>query len=402
MQNKMETPIIIVLDLKPSEQGNITFRRRGTLITRVNASVGFMLRFAHGKTEIMQKVVFLASVLILGWTRTSQAFAVPEPAYPTQENFDLSRFLGPWHDVAVAKTCPHMEHHRKDSAIGKLVLQRGLSDEKLDMVRTVLKDGICKQKSGDYNLTTTPGHFRFTRWGAEVDAYVVHTNYDEYALIISIKDRGPGQISIAVKLYSRTMDVRDTVLDDFKRLVREQGMSDDTIIIKQNKGDCVPGEQVEELETVIERLRRDIAPTMALAEMELDGSGDDMLTFNGSEACSLGPEAGPCFGIHHRYFYNSSAMSCQKFNYGGCLGNKNNFMSERECLQRCRTEAVCRLPLTAVACTGEAPNWSFSSILGECVPYKADFCQTNGNKFYSKAECDEYCGVKAAKILEED
>lgn len=32
------------------------------------------------------------------------------------------------------------------------------------------------------------------------------------------------------------MDVRDTVLDDFKRLVREQGMSDDTIIIKQNKG----------------------------------------------------------------------------------------------------------------------------------------------------------------------
>jgi len=32
------------------------------------------------------------------------------------------------------------------------------------------------------------------------------------------------------------MDVRDTVLDDFKTLVREQGMSEDNVIIRQNKG----------------------------------------------------------------------------------------------------------------------------------------------------------------------
>ncbi|XP_077353778.1 protein AMBP-like [Festucalex cinctus] len=352
----------------------------------------------------MQKVVFLASVLILGWTRTSQALAVPEPVYPTQENFDLSRFLGTWHDVAVAKTCPNIEHHRKDSAIGKLVLQRGSSDEKLDMVRTVLKDGTCKQKTGDYNLTTTPGHFRFAKWDTEVDAYVVHTNYDEYALIISVKDRSPGQRSISVKLYSRTMDVRDTVLDDFKRLVREQGMSDNTIIIKENKGDCVPGEEVEELETVFQRVRRDVAPTMALADLELDGSGDDMSTstFNATEACSLGPEVGACFGISQRYFYNSSTMTCHVFNYGGCFGNKNNFLSEKDCMQKCRPEAVCRLPPTAVTCTGKLPNWSFNSTLGECVPYKAGYCPTNGNRFYSEAECNEFCGVKAAKILEED
>lgn len=32
------------------------------------------------------------------------------------------------------------------------------------------------------------------------------------------------------------MTVRPTVLDDFKTLVRQQGMSDSTIIIKQDKG----------------------------------------------------------------------------------------------------------------------------------------------------------------------
>ncbi|XP_051907731.1 protein AMBP [Hippocampus zosterae] len=353
----------------------------------------------------MRKIAFLASVLILACIWTIQALVLPEPTYPTQENFDLTRFLGTWHDVAVAKTCPHIDHHRMDSAIGKLVLQRGPADDKLEMIRTVLKNGTCKQKSGHYHLTTTPGHFHFTKWGTEVDAYVVHTNYEEYALMISVKERSPGQRSISVKLYSRTMDVRDTLLDDFKRLVREQGMSDDNIIIKQNKGHCEPEEQVEEPATVFEvskRTRRDVAPTLALAEMELDGSGDNMLTFNGSEACSLGPEPGPCFGIKQHYFYNSSAMSCQKFIYGGCLGNKNNFKTERECLQRCRTEAVCRLPLSPVACTGEPLNWSFDSTLGECVPYKAGYCQTNGNRFYSKAECEEYCGLKVPKILEEE
>lgn len=38
-----------------------------------------------------------------------------------------------------------------------------------------------------------------------------------------------------------------------------------------------------------------------------------------------------------RYFYNGSSMACEPFQYGGCLGNGNNFVSEKECLQTCRT-----------------------------------------------------------------
>lgn len=36
-------------------------------------------------------------------------------------------------------------------------------------------------------------------------------------------------------------------------------------------------------------------------------------------------------------------MSCQLFNYGGCLGNQNNFKTERDCLQSCRTEGKERI-----------------------------------------------------------
>lgn len=44
-------------------------------------------------------------------------------------------------------------------------------------------------------------------------------------------------------------------------------------------------------------------------------------------------------------------------------------------------------------CTGQPPIWAFDFTAGLCVQYKTGFCQANANKFYSKAECEEYCGV---------
>ncbi len=128
---------------------------------------------------------------------------------------------------------------------------------------------------------------------------------------------------------------------------------------------------------VVQRVRRNVVAVLAAADEE--GSGIDTPLFNGTgkwsaykkmnvplnreslilmmqllgiiflyflslslllhiESCNAAPDTGPCFGTHHRYFYNSSSMSCELFKYGGCLGNQNNFETERECLQRCRTE----------------------------------------------------------------
>uniref|UniRef100_A0A3B5R3C4 Protein AMBP n=1 Tax=Xiphophorus maculatus TaxID=8083 RepID=A0A3B5R3C4_XIPMA len=319
----------------------------------------------------MQKSVALVSLLLLGWIGTVQGLPVlPDPLYSTQENFDLSKFLGTWYDVAKASRSPYMQRYSGERAIGKLVLQKGSTDEKLKMTRTVLRRGTCLEKTGDYEVTSTPGRFFYhvAKWGADVDAYVVHTNYNEYAIVIMSKQKSSGDKSISLKLYSRTKSVRPTILEDFKTLAREQGMGDDAIYVRKDKGDCVPGEMVAE-------------PTHT--------SSLSVFTV----ACNASPDTGPCFGLLNRYFYNSSSMSCELFQYGGCLGNQNNFVTERECLQRCRTEAVCRLPMAPQPCTGQPAIWVFDPSTGVCMPYKQGFCQPNANKFYTKAECEEYCGV---------
>ncbi|XP_028318526.1 protein AMBP-like [Gouania willdenowi] len=344
----------------------------------------------------MQNVWIVVPLLVLGWSWTLQGIPVlPEPLFPTQENFDVTQLFGTWRDIAVAISCPTIACHHRDATIGKLVIKTGTSEEKLKLSKTVLRDGICKEISGEYELTDTPGRFFYhvEKSQTDVDTYVVHTNYDEYAIVIMVK-QSPGQKRTVFKLYSRTMSVRDTIMDDFKTLVKQEGISEDAIVMKQNKGDCVPGQLTAEARTQPEaqRVRRNV-PLPSLAPLDVEGSGDDTSLFNGTESCNAAPDTGPCFGLHQRYFYNSSSTSCEFFKYGGCLGNQNNFETEKECLQRCRTEAVCRLPMDAQPCTGHPIIWVFDSSAGLCVSYKAGFCQGNGNKFYSKAECEEYCGV---------
>ncbi|XP_023595665.1 tissue factor pathway inhibitor isoform X2 [Trichechus manatus latirostris] len=53
------------------------------------------------------------------------------------------------------------------------------------------------------------------------------------------------------------------------------------------------------------------------------------------EFCFLEEDAGICRGYITRYFYNNQSKQCERFKYGGCLGNLNNFESLEECKNTC-------------------------------------------------------------------
>lgn len=46
-------------------------------------------------------------------------------------------------------------------------------------------------------------------------------------------------------------------------------------------------------------------------------------------------ESGPCKAIKERYFFNVNSGSCERFEYGGCSGNSNNFETMEECEEAC-------------------------------------------------------------------
>uniref|UniRef100_A0A2M4A1L1 Spondin-1 n=2 Tax=Anopheles triannulatus TaxID=58253 RepID=A0A2M4A1L1_9DIPT len=60
-------------------------------------------------------------------------------------------------------------------------------------------------------------------------------------------------------------------------------------------------------------------------------------TFTAQEICSQAPEAGPCRGRYQRYAFASNQGTCVPFYYGGCRGNRNNFVTADDCMQTCGT-----------------------------------------------------------------
>ncbi|KAK9405053.1 hypothetical protein NXF25_009880 [Crotalus adamanteus] len=89
--------------------------------------------------------------------------------------------------------------------------------------------------------------------------------------------------------------------------------------------------------------------------------------------CYLPAKPGPCEAYMPRFYYNSTSNKCQRFIYGGCGGNANNFETRDQCHYTC----VKRAPTPKFSCCWAVvlknmvllPAWSGS----QKVPGKEDF-----------------------------
>ncbi|XP_052579683.1 kunitz-type protease inhibitor 3 [Peromyscus californicus insignis] len=52
--------------------------------------------------------------------------------------------------------------------------------------------------------------------------------------------------------------------------------------------------------------------------------------------CSLPVEKGQCQAMVLRWYYSTKSGRCERFGYGGCGGNENNFLNRNECRLTCR------------------------------------------------------------------
>ncbi|KAJ8263918.1 hypothetical protein GJAV_G00143070 [Gymnothorax javanicus] len=53
--------------------------------------------------------------------------------------------------------------------------------------------------------------------------------------------------------------------------------------------------------------------------------------------CTEPPITGPCRASMTKWYYDPLERRCNRFNYGGCSGNENNFDLETACMKACKT-----------------------------------------------------------------
>ncbi len=52
----------------------------------------------------------------------------------------------------------------------------------------------------------------------------------------------------------------------------------------------------------------------------------------------MAKDPGPCLSYMTRWYFNTETRRCEQFVYGGCQGNRNKFLTERECISECGEE----------------------------------------------------------------
>ncbi|XP_063001087.1 protein AMBP isoform X2 [Elgaria multicarinata webbii] len=329
----------------------------------------------------LQARLFLVSATLLALARGNPV--TTGDAIPVQENLEEQKLYGKWYSIAIGTTCRWMLQHQHRFNMGTLVVAPGKTSEEISLTSTRIRQGVCSKVTADYQKTDIPGKIQYYHAGrqANIENYMARTNYDEYAILVMVKNSTQG-LSTTAKLYGRSPELSENLLTQFRHFALGLGIPEDAIFNLINKGECVPSEQQHEPQ----RVRR-------TTFSDDGGSADGPLQNapgNQEDDCHLPRELGPCHKMQMRYFYNGTSQMCEAFFFGGCLGNANNFHSERACLQTCRTEAACRLPIVPGGACDDT-FWAFDANQGKCVTFKG--CGSNANKFYLEKECKEYCGV---------
>ncbi|XP_025095647.1 tissue factor pathway inhibitor-like [Pomacea canaliculata] len=117
--------------------------------------------------------------------------------------------------------------------------------------------------------------------------------------------------------------------------------------------------------------------------------------------CNLPRVTGFCEAYMPRYFYNPATGACERFIYGGCMGNANNFHTITDCEHACIPQAkrqaslptACSLPSETGPCKAYFPRFFFNTNTGSCEQFIYGGCDGNANNYLTVEDCQATCLV---------
>ena len=92
----------------------------------------------------------------------------------------------------------------------------------------------------------------------------------------------------------------------------------------------------------------------------------------------------------HRYYFNSATGTCDGFCFSGWGGNANRFVFKYDCQQEClfgHQPVRCSLPKKKGPCRYNQQKWYFNSETKKCERFTYGGCGGNANNFYTRISC---------------
>ncbi|XP_053141514.1 kunitz-type protease inhibitor 1 [Hemicordylus capensis] len=110
-----------------------------------------------------------------------------------------------------------------------------------------------------------------------------------------------------------------------------------------------------------------------------------------AEHCLAPSKVGRCRGSFPRWYYNPASQQCQRFIFGGCNSNKNNYLREEECNLACQNvQGAVETPQEPV-CSGNCLPFNFKCEDGCCIDNFLECDETLDCKDGSDEKlCDSY------------
>ena len=117
-----------------------------------------------------------------------------------------------------------------------------------------------------------------------------------------------------------------------------------------------------------------------------------------AEVCKRPKKTGRCRAYFRRWYWDSNECKCKRFVFGGCDSNGNNFETEEACQAGCGEHPctpdesnVCLRPKHSGRCYADFPKWFWNKETCKCERFSYGGCESNGNNFDTKEACMEQC-----------